>query len=163
MDTIGIENPESELDLIREEGMDAQLNPERAQAFAALSTKLHARRLGAVDASLTNTTPPNVPATSIKAQWRHQITTGLQATVGLNHESSRFATPDNAFAIPAWTTLDLGLRLTQWVQAQRWVWRLAIDNATDRRAWREAPYQFSHSYLYPLAPRTVRLNLSMSL
>ena len=94
---------------------------------------------GAVDASLTNTTPPNVPASSIKAQWRRRSRQACRATVGLNHESSRFATPDNAYAIPAWTTLDLGLRLTQWVQGQRWIWRLAIDNATDRRAWRVKP------------------------
>ncbi len=148
----------------RHQGLEASADWKWSDGGLLLSaTKLHARRLGAVDASLTNTTPPNVPASSIKAQWRHQITAGMQATVGLNHESSRFATPDNAYAIPAWTTLDLGLRLTQWVQGQRWIWRLAIDNATDRRAWREAPYQFSHSYLYPLAPRTVRLNLSMSL
>ncbi len=47
MDNIGTENPESELDLIREEGMDAQLNPERAQAFAALSIQLQQLQMNA--------------------------------------------------------------------------------------------------------------------
>jgi iron complex outermembrane receptor protein len=34
-----------------------------------------------------------------------------------------------------------------------------VDNVFDRRAWREAPYQFSHAYLYALAPRTWRASL----
>ena len=34
------------------------------------------------------------------------------------------------------------------------VWRIGLDNAADRRAWKEAPYQFGHAYLYPLQPRT---------
>lgn len=148
----------------RHRGLEASADLKWAEGGVILSaSRLHARRLDAAEASLAGSTPPNVPATTFKAQWRHQFNDSLQATVGLNHESSRFATPDNAFGIPAWTTLDLGLRLTQWVQSHRWVWRLAIDNATDQGAWREAPYQFSHSYLYPLAPRTVRLNLVASL
>lgn len=40
MDAIGMENPEAELDLVRSEGMDAQLDPERAQAFVSLNLML---------------------------------------------------------------------------------------------------------------------------
>ena len=40
MDATGQENPEAELDLIRAEGMDAQLNPEQVQAYVALFTML---------------------------------------------------------------------------------------------------------------------------
>jgi iron complex outermembrane receptor protein len=42
-------------------------------------------------------------------------------------------------------------------------WRLGLDNATDRRAWRESPYQFGHSWLFPLAPRTLRVSLDWRL
>jgi iron complex outermembrane receptor protein len=38
-----------------------------------------------------------------------------------------------------------------------------VDNASDRRAWQESPYQFSHVYLYPMAPRTWRLSLQADL
>jgi iron complex outermembrane receptor protein len=42
-------------------------------------------------------------------------------------------------------------------------WVLGIDNVTNRRYWRESPYQFSHAYLYPGAPRTFRLSLTVAL
>ena len=43
------------------------------------------------------------------------------------------------------------------------VWRAGVDNLTDRRAWRESPYQFGHAYLFPLAPRTLRLSVQADL
>jgi iron complex outermembrane receptor protein len=43
------------------------------------------------------------------------------------------------------------------------VWRAGVDNVADTRAWKEAPYQFGHAYLYPLAPRTWRLALNVTL
>ncbi|HEU6456422.1 MAG TPA: TonB-dependent siderophore receptor, partial [Roseateles sp.] len=88
---------------------------------------------------------------------------GLQAQFGLLHEGSRFATPDNGIAVPAWTVANAGLRYTQGMGNQTWIWRAAVDNLTNRRAWREAPWQFEHSYLYPLAPRTLRASLEVRL
>ena len=41
--------------------------------------------------------------------------------------------------------------------------QLRADNVTDRRAWRESPYQFSHAYLFPLEPRTLRVSLQADL
>jgi iron complex outermembrane receptor protein len=127
------------------------------------AARLHARREGSADASLNGLVPPNVPQTTLKAQLRQDLLAGLQAHLGLLHEGSRFATPDNQFAIPAWTTLDTGLRYTQSIASQTWVWRAGVDNLGNRRAWREAPWQFEHSYLYPLAPRTVRASLEIRL
>jgi hypothetical protein len=82
MDTIGIENPESELDLIREEGMDAQLNPERAQAFAALSIQLQQLQMNAaqMQQQLQAMAPPggapqgdpNAAAAASQAQMQQQ-------------------------------------------------------------------------------------------
>jgi iron complex outermembrane receptor protein len=42
-------------------------------------------------------------------------------------------------------------------------WTLAVDNLFDRRYWKESPYQFGHVYLFPGAPRTLRLGLSVAL
>ena len=38
-----------------------------------------------------------------------------------------------------------------------------LDNVLDRRAWRESPYEFSHAYLFPLAPRTLRVSMQVDL
>ena len=36
-------------------------------------------------------------------------------------------------------------------------WSLTVNNLTDRRYLKESPYQFSHVYIFPGAPRTLRL------
>jgi iron complex outermembrane receptor protein len=41
-------------------------------------------------------------------------------------------------------------------------WTLAIDNLADRRYWRESPKQYGHYYLYPGAPRTLRVAVKTS-
>jgi iron complex outermembrane receptor protein len=125
--------------------------------------RLHARRQGSADASLNGLLPPNVPQTTIKLHLRQDLLPGLQAQFGLQYEGRRFATPDNSVAVPAWTVADAGLRYTQGVGNQTWIWRAAVDNLTNRRAWRESPWQFEHSYLYPLAPRTLRASLEVRL
>ena len=129
----------------------------------ASAMRLQARREGSADASLNGLTPPNVPKTTLKAQLRQDLLPGLQAQLGLQYEGRRFATPDNSIAIPAWTVADAGLRYLQTHGNQTWIWRVAVDNLTDRRAWRESPWQFEHSYLYPVAPRTFRTSLEVRL
>lgn len=129
----------------------------------ASAMRLQARRQGSADASLNGLQPPNVPETTLKAHVRQDLLPGLQAQLGIRHEGSRFATPDNSTAVPAWTVADAGLRYMQGVGNQTWIWRVAVDNLTNRRAWRESPWQFEHSYLYPLAPRTFRTSLEVRL
>jgi len=129
----------------------------------ASAMRLQARRGGSSDAALNGLHPANVPETTIKAHVRQDLLPGLQAQFGLRHEASRFATPDNSLAIPAWTVADAGLRYTQGMGNQTWIWRAAVDNLTNKRAWRESPWQFEHSYLYPLAPRTFRASLEVRL
>jgi iron complex outermembrane recepter protein len=129
----------------------------------ASAMRLQARREGSADAGLNGLRPPNGPETTIKAHVRQDLLPGLQAQLGLRHEARRFATPDNSIAVPAWTVADAGLRYTQGAGNQTWIWRAAVDNLTNRRAWRESPWQFEHSYLYPLSPRTLRASLEVRL
>lgn len=129
----------------------------------ASAMRLQARRSGSADASLNDKRPPNVPETTLKLHVRQDLLPGLQAQAGLRYEASRFATPDNSVTVPAWTVADAGLRYTQLQGNQTWIWRAAVDNLTNRRAWRESPWQFDHSYLYPLAPRTFRASLEVRL
>ncbi|MFG6468931.1 TonB-dependent siderophore receptor [Roseateles sp. BYS87W] len=131
--------------------------------LTASAMHLRARREGSADASLNGLTPPNVPRNTVKAQLRQDLLPGLQAQAGLTYEGARFATPDNSVRVPGWATLDAGVRYLQTMGQQTWIWRAAVDNLADRRAWREAPWQYEHSYLYPLAPRTVRASVEVRL
>jgi len=82
---------------------------------------------------------------------------GLQAA--LTAESNRVVLPyDTSVRIPGWAKLDLGARWTQALDGTTVTWRAGVDNATNRKAWKESPYQFDHVYLYPLAARTWRVS-----
>jgi iron complex outermembrane receptor protein len=129
----------------------------------ASAMRLQARRQGSTDAALNGLRPANVPETTIKLQLRQDLLPGLQAHFGLQHEGRREVTPDNTVGLPSWTTVDAGLRYLQVSGQQTWIWRAAVDNLANRRAWRESPWQFEHSYLYPLAPRTLRASLELRL
>ena len=126
---------------------------------------LRARRSGSANALIAGLQPTNVPARSLKLQAAYNVSAlpGLALVGFLTHEDRRMVLPDNSLATPGWTRIDLGARYTQRVGQQTFVWRLGVDNATDRRAWQEAPYQFGHAYLYPLAPRTVHAALAVRL
>jgi iron complex outermembrane receptor protein len=43
------------------------------------------------------------------------------------------------------------------------MWRAGVENVTNQNAWRESPFQFGHSYLFPMTPRTFALSLQASL
>jgi iron complex outermembrane receptor protein len=117
---------------------------------------LQARRRGSEDATLNGLRPTNVPARSVKLQAAYNVAAlpGLALLGFVTHEGERMVLPDNSVATPGWTRIDVGARYTQRVGGSTLVWRAGIDNLADRRAWQEAPFQFGHAYLYPLAPRT---------
>ena len=125
---------------------------------------LHARREGSGDASLNGQRPTNVPAHSLKLQAAYNVAQvpGLALLGFVTHEGDRRVLPYDDIATPSWTRLDIGLRYTRRVAERTVVWRAGVDNIADRRAWQEAPYQFSHAYLYPLAPRTVHASATLS-
>jgi iron complex outermembrane receptor protein len=126
---------------------------------------LQARREGSEDVSLNGLRPVNVPATSLKLQGVYNVRAvpGLALLGFVIHEGERMVLPSNQLATPGWTRLDLGARWTQKTQGRTLVWRASLDNVTDARAWKEAPLQFDHLYLYPLAPRTARLSVTATL
>lgn len=126
---------------------------------------LRARREGSQDAAVNGLEPTNVPARTLKLQAQYAVAAlpGLDVIAGLVHESRRMVLPDNSASIPGWTRLDLAARYdTRWGGTSL-TWRFGVDNVTDRRAWRESPYQFGHAYLFPLAARTWRLSLQADL
>jgi iron complex outermembrane receptor protein len=135
----------------------------RAGATAML---LHARREGSADTpELNGKRPTNVPSVMARAfaGWKLPGVPGLELQGSVSHEGQRAVLADNSITLPAWTRLDAALRYERQIGYTTTTWLLGIDNVTDKRYWRESPFQFSHVYLYPGAPRTVRLGVNFTL
>ncbi len=118
---------------------------------------LRASREGSVDAAINGLRPTNVPAESVKLQAAYNVAAvpGLALLAFMTHEGQRMVLPDNSIATPGWTRVDLGARWAQMLGTTRVVWRAGIANLANQRAWKEAPFQYGHAYLYPLQPRTL--------
>jgi iron complex outermembrane receptor protein len=131
-------------------------------ALRASALWLQARRRGSSNEAVNGLRPTNVPARSLKMQAAYNVPAlpGLALLGFVTHEGERQALPDNTAATPGWTRIDLGARYSHSLGARTLVWRVGVDNIADRRAWKEAPYQFGHAYLYPLAPRTWHASLT---
>ncbi len=119
------------------------------------------------DATTDGKRPANVPALAARLQADYQLPAlaGLRLLAAGTYESAREVLPDNGVQIPSVTKFDLGARYESklGVTGGTWTLRAGIDNVFDRRAWRESPYQFSHAYLFPLEPRTLRVSLQVDL
>ena len=126
---------------------------------------LRARIEGSQDPTVDGREPTNVPLRTLKLQAGYDVTAvpGLNLQAKLVHESRRMVLPDNSASIPGWTRVDAALRYDTKIIGAQWVWRAGIDNLFDKRAWRESPHEFSHVYLYPLAPRTLRLSVQVDI
>ena len=119
---------------------------------------LHAR----LDSGLE---PTNVPARTLRLLAAYSVPQlpGLALQANATHESQRMVLPDNSVSIPGYNRVDAAVRYENKWAAQLWTWRAGVDNLFDKRAWRESPYQFSHAYLYPLAPRTLRVSVQVDI
>ena len=127
---------------------------------------LQAERRGASEAAANGRRPVNVPHATMRAgaTWRAAALGGADLSALVVAEGDRVALPyDDTVRIPGWSRLDLAARWTMRTGAATLTWRAGLDNATDRRAWREAPYQFGHAYLFPVAPRTWRVSVQADL
>ena len=127
---------------------------------------LDAERRGATaNPTLNGRRPANVPARTLRLLASYDVAAlpGLALLGALAHEGDRLTGTQSEVRVPSWTRLDLGARYTHAAGAARLTWRLGVDNAANRRAWKEAPVQFDHVYLYPMAPRTWRVSLQAQL
>lgn len=124
---------------------------------------LHARRENSQTPSSNGLEPTNVPARSLKLQASYDVAAlpGLTLQGRLGTTSRRMLLPDNSASIPGYTRVDAGVRYDTRTASAQWLWRMGVDNLFDKRAWRESPYEFSHGYLYPLAPRTLRFSVQV--
>ncbi|MDT7835182.1 TonB-dependent siderophore receptor [Aquabacterium sp. OR-4] len=142
----------------RHQGLEAEAEWRSGPwALRGSAMALHARREGSADSQANGKQPTNVPALSLKAQaaWQVPALPALALLGFITHEGRRQVLPKEQIATPGWTRIDLGARYSQRLGAgTSLVWRAGVDNLANRRAWKEAPFQYGHAYLYPLAPRT---------
>ena len=133
-----------------------------AWSWQASAMLLDAQRQGSQQPGINGQRPTNVPSATLRlgTEYRPASMAGLTLQAALSAESNRVVLPyDESVRIPGWATLGLGLRWRQELAGSTLQWRVGVDNATNRRAWKESPYQFGHVYLYPMAPRSWRASV----
>jgi iron complex outermembrane receptor protein len=126
---------------------------------------INAKRQNAeIDPAVNGQTALNVPRMNLRAlvQYRFANIPGLRTSLRVNHEGQRRVLEDGSLHLPSWTTADLAAHYDTRIDGTRTQWTMAIDNLADRHYWRESPKQFGHYYLYPGAPRTLRIAVKAS-
>lgn len=129
-------------------------------------TLIDAKRTGSTaEPGINGERTTNVPRAVARLQvaWLAPSVPGLQVQGQLSHEGRRNVLADGSISLPSWTTASAAVHYQMKSGAHATGWTLAIDNLFDRRYWRESPTQFGHVYLYPGAPRSVRLSFSAAL
>lgn len=106
--------------------------------------------------------PPNVPEHIVRAtaQYRVPSVPGLELEGHMSHEGRRATLADESVWLPSWTRFDAAVRYSHRIGATQASWTVGMQNLFDRRFWKESPYQFGHVYLYPGAPRTLRVSFN---
>lgn len=107
----------------------------------------------------------NVPRlrASLHLDYRLPSLPALTLMAGARHASRNPATMDGSVHAPAWTVLDAGLSYRAHWGERDMVWRLSVDNLTNRFYWRDVGSSEGDSYLFPGAPRLARLTVSFDL
>ena len=141
---------------VRARGLEGEAQTRAGALTLRASAMLQRVRNEGSSDPTTGRIPTNVPDRSVKLLADYAIAQlpGLSVLANMAYEGKREVFPDDSAQIPGWTRFDLGARYTQAVGATTLTWRAGVDNLFDRRAWREAPYQYEHAYLFPLEPRT---------
>ena len=119
------------------------------------------RRHGQIDPSLNGQRPTNVPDLVLRAgvSLRVAQVPGLTLQARASHEGRRSVVPNGSLQLPSWTRMDAGLAYQTQLSGHPAVWRVGVSNLLNKRYFQESPYQYSHIYLFPAAPRAVNVSL----
>ena len=128
---------------------------------------LRARVEGSQVADIDGKQPTNVPAQTLKLQGNYDVA-ALPGPEPAGRPDPREPAHGAARQLRRLDPrLDPGrrvaLRYETRVAGTTTTWRAGVENLFDRRAWRESPYEYSHVYLYPMAPRTFRVSMQVDL
>jgi iron complex outermembrane receptor protein len=130
--------------------------------FGGSAMWLDAKREGAtVQTDLNGQRPINVPKYVLRgmAEYRFASVVGLRSGLRISREGERNVTENGDIMLPAWTTVDATTHYDTKLDTVASTWTLAINNLADKRYWRESPRQYGQYFLYPGAPRTVRVTV----
>jgi iron complex outermembrane receptor protein len=125
---------------------------------------LDARYTQAADPALVGQRVTNVPRlkSSLFAHYKVAAVQGLAVNALASFQSSKTATADGSVELPAAWQLDAGLSYQHPLAGQSVLWRLNVENITNRSYWREAPTtDWGGIYLFPATPRTVRVSATL--
>lgn len=121
-----------------------------------------------IDAKLTQTSSdatrgrtavgvPRIQA-SFTAEWDVPKLEAMTLTGSVIHSGSQFVDQTNLQRIPAWTTLDLGVRYRSRIAGRSVVWRANLRNVFDKHYWAGAS---TFSTLALGDPRTLRASVTV--
>jgi iron complex outermembrane receptor protein len=128
-------------------------------SLQASTTLLDASYTSALNPALVGQAVTNVPRvkTSLFSDYKLAALPGLSVNALLTQESGKTVTADGSVALPAAWQLDAGAQWQTRLAGKSTLWRVHLENVTDRVYWREAPTQpWGGIYLFPSAPRTLR-------
>jgi len=131
------------------------------QASVAL---LDAKYTQAVDPALVGQRVTNVPRAkaSLFADYKIAALPGLAINALATYETGKTATADGSVELPRAWQLDAGLRYQTQLAGKSTLWRLHVENLTNRTYWREAPTTYwGGVYLFASTPRTVRASVTV--
>ncbi|CAN5586868.1 hypothetical protein BH10PSE18_BH10PSE18_44790 [soil metagenome] len=123
------------------------------------------RENSTLEPSTNGQRPTNVPKQVLRAQAAYRVAAvpGLEVQTQVSYEGRRNVLPDGSVTLPSWTRFDAALRYDTKLGGVNTRWTLGVDNLFDRRYWKESPYQYGHVYLFPGAPRTLRLTMTANI
>ncbi len=135
-----------------------------ALSLRASLMALDAKYTQAVDPALVGQRVTNVPR--LKSSWFADYKIAALPGFALNalatFESAKTATSDGSVELPSAWQLDAGLSYQQRIAGKSTLWRLNVENLTNRIYWREAPTtDWGGIYLFPATPRTLRASVSV--
>ncbi|MFA0924178.1 TonB-dependent receptor [Xanthomonas fragariae] len=105
----------------------------------------------------------NVPKlrASVQADYNLPGVDGLALLAGVQYSGRKYADRRGNASVPAYTVANLGARYATALGGLATTWRLNVDNIFDKRYWRDAGEYQGDAYLFPGAPRTVRLTVQV--
>jgi iron complex outermembrane recepter protein len=149
--------------IAKHRGIEAQIQHTMGPLKLAVSTMLmKAVREDSTTAAYNGQKPTNVPSNTLRLQSNYTIQgTGWDVQNIWVRDGARAVTPSNDVMLPAWSRWDLALGYKQTVSGKSVQYRMGVDNVTDKRYWKGSPTQFGNYFLYPGAPRTIRLTAQL--
>ncbi len=145
-------------------GSPATLLPEvrvQGRAFApATETATETATVGGLSGAPLAATPQSI--TVIRAGTVRDL--GAGGLSGAIKAETSASDAYNTVELPAYGQRDTAFNLRQRVAGRSITWRVGVDNALDKRYWKDAPTQYwGGVYLFPAYPRTFSASVQIGI